>query len=155
MCSCINCNGQVQYFEIHESTGAEIFTMRKLFICWRCAEACSMACMCCCEVFAMVQACLNYCNGTEYRMVKQPIYPPKVSGDVGNDDEGVGHITMIHRALPITPCCACLSPVRITIQIPTQADSEMVSVMGLVGLLYQGIETPFCIGFPKPTGIYV
>lgn len=164
LCPWLNCTGHVVMQQLYSldasSTKTVVFTLRRnLFPCWPLLFLCS-----CCGLFAQTCGdCYYYCNGKNYVVTKEDLYPPQQGENgVALDDKieniaNLGTMQMVDR-VDCFGCFPCRTPIKYNsiLNNPDQGN-HMSPVTGLIALIYRGLPVPckLCTLDPvsRPTGV--
>ena len=162
-CPCLVCSGKIKLMGMDGADGTEKFAFaRTLFPCWPCIVTMGYACaplgICCIGM----SGCKNYCAGTEFRKITQPVYKGPWSAMSGQEPEKMGDFVMTQRFQPVSCCCAIPIPLKYY-YVPTSEYGKSLGQQDLANLslvlqLYRGLPVPCkqCspTGFAVPTGVW-
>eukprot|EP00927_Polykrikos_kofoidii_P031768 TRINITY_DN2723_c0_g1_i1.p1 TRINITY_DN2723_c0_g1~~TRINITY_DN2723_c0_g1_i1.p1 ORF type:complete len:327 (-),score=43.45 TRINITY_DN2723_c0_g1_i1:152-1036(-) len=161
-CPILTCGGHAKIMGMDGQEGLEKFVFAKsLFPCWPLVQACAMVCaplgFCC----VGMDGCCNYCKGSEFKSITQPVYKGPWKRSDGTEPEKIGEFTTTQRFNPVCCCCAVGTPLkyyfRPTNEIGQKLVNDELAALSLVLQLYRGMPVPCAqcspAGFQMPYGI--
>merc|ERR1712187_852690 len=162
MCPILTCSGFIKVMGMDGHDGEEKFVFAKsLFPCRRIIQSCALVCapigICC----VSMDGCLNYCKGSEFKTITQPVYKGSWSRSMGTDPQQIGEFITSHRFHPVTCCCAVDTPLKFYYKPINEAGQKLIAedlaALSLVLQLYRGMPVPckMCspVGFQMPHGV--
>lgn len=164
MCPALTCGGKIKVLGMDGVGGTEKFIFAKsLFPCWPCVQACAVSCaplgVCC----VACDGCCQYCKGTEFKRITQPVYKGPWSRSSGVDPTKIGEFVITQRFNPICCCAAAPVPLRYYFKPTTQEGEQLAKedlvTLALVLQIYRGMPAPCSLfqkaaaDFQMPTGV--
>jgi len=161
LCPVLTCDGNIKVMGMDGGDGQEKFLFTKeLFTCWPYVQACAQVCVplgVCCN---SMDGCKNYCSGTEFKTITQPVFKGPWKRGQGNPEK-IGEFVITQRFEPVGMCCAAPVPIKYYYKPLTPDGDNLVedelAALSLVLQLYKGMPVP-CkhfspAGFQVPTGV--
>jgi len=142
-----------------DETEKIVFT-KELFACWPCVQCCAVGCAPLGMALMSCTGCCNYCSGTEFQTITQPVYKGPWKRSTGGDPVKIGELVQSYRFTPVGPCCSIRNPLKFYFR-PTNDGGVTEAVLPLINLslmIYRGLPVPCkcCspVEFQIPTGVW-
>jgi len=161
-CPILTCGGFIKVMGMDGKDGTEKFTFAKaLFPCWPLVHTMAMFCAPIGCAAVGINGCCQYCSGSEFQSITQPVYKGPWSRSDGTDPEQIGEFTSTYRFSPQNCCCATGAPLKFyfkpTSELGQKLVDEDLAALSLVLQLYRGLPVPCkCCspaGFQQPSGV--